>query len=357
VLTHSDARVAPIQTETSEMDSQAESNRHDRKRYGRHPVDNKQKTSLDLLSPTIFHEPWWLEIASAGKYEETIVESGGRMVGRLPFFTKRRAFGLKSLEMPALTYLLGPAILPEFATCGAVRSLKAFHIVKKLVNALPPAWHASFRLHADTGNALAFAAAGFQVSVDQSVEILADEQEVLWRQMRDKNRNMIRRAREHLTIRPSTEPGFFSRFYQECLNEAGKQNTYDEAVVEPLVVNASSRQVGRVLVADRPDGTPEAAIFTVWDAKREYYLMSARRRTAHSGAINLLIWEALCSAAESGRIFDMAGIHVLAPNVPNLVLLTGFGGTIVTRLRVARTHPILKEAFAISSLFRHKSGL
>jgi hypothetical protein len=357
VRIRSHALVAPMSTEISDMDVRAENSRCDAKRYGRYPVDNKQETLSGLFSPTIFHEPWWLEIASAGKYEETIVESGGRLAGRLPFFAKRRAFGIKSLEMPALTYLLGPAILPEFASRGAVRSLKEFHIVTKLVKALPLAWHTSFRLHADTGNALAFAAAGFQVSIDQSVEILPDEQEVLWRQMRDKNRNMIRRAREHLTIRPSTEPGFFSRFYQECLSEAGKQNTYDEAVVEPLVENASRRQVGRVLVAKRPDGTPDAAIFTVWDAKREYYLMSTRRQSAHAGAINLLIWEALCSAAKSGRIFDMAGIHVLAPNVPNLVLLTGFGGMVVPRLRVARTHPVLREAFSISSLFSRKSGL
>jgi hypothetical protein len=326
-----------------------------RRQDGGSTLDGEPKIRSNLFSPTIFHEPWWLEIASAGEYRETIVESGGRLAGRMPYLEKRRALRVRSLEMPALTYLLGPAILPEFTSHGAVRSLKEFNLTTKLVNALPPAWHVSFRLHAGINNALAFAAAGFQVSVDQSVEIPPAAEDLLWRQLRDKTRNMIRRASEQLTVRATASPGFFSSFYQECIGEAGKRNSYDTARMEALVAGASLREAGRVLVAERPDGAPVAAIFTVWDAGREYYLMSTRRRDAHAGAINLLLWKTLRDAGAAGRIFDMAGIHVLAPNMPNLVLVTGFGGTIVPRYRVARTHPVLREALVLSSLFSRKA--
>jgi hypothetical protein len=45
--------------------------------------------SRDPLTPTIFHEPWWLEAASGGQYEEVTVSSGGRTVGRLPFVRRK----------------------------------------------------------------------------------------------------------------------------------------------------------------------------------------------------------------------------------------------------------------------------
>jgi hypothetical protein len=80
-----------------------------RRQDGGSTLDGEPKIRSNLFSPTIFHEPWWLEIASAGEYRETIVESGGRLAGRMPYLEKRRALRVRSLEMPALTYLLGPA--------------------------------------------------------------------------------------------------------------------------------------------------------------------------------------------------------------------------------------------------------
>jgi hypothetical protein len=38
---------------------------------------------INPLVPTIFHEDWWLEAATGGRFEVAEVAAGGRVVGRL----------------------------------------------------------------------------------------------------------------------------------------------------------------------------------------------------------------------------------------------------------------------------------
>ena len=270
------------------------------------------------------------------------MESGGRLAGRLPYLHRRRALGLATIGMPALTHYLGPAIAPEFESASAVRSLKSLGIISGLLSGLPPAIHVSFRLHSGIRDTLAFDRAGFLSTTQFTVEILPAPVERLWTQLRDKTRNMIRRAEENLAVAPCMEAAFFSRFYNECLNSAGKQNAYDEEKVATLAAEVLRRGKGRILVAATPDSSPQAAVFTVWDNEREYYFMSCRLPGAHRGSIQLLIWAALQQAATSGRVFDMDGIHVVGDKLPNLILSTGFGGTIVPRFWVSRTSPLVK---------------
>ena len=40
---------------------------------------------VDLLTPTIFHESWWLDIATEGRYEVVEVTQNGEVLGRLPY--------------------------------------------------------------------------------------------------------------------------------------------------------------------------------------------------------------------------------------------------------------------------------
>jgi hypothetical protein len=65
-----------------------------------------------LFSPTIFHEPWWLTLASGGAYQEVTTDLGGQLAGRLPFIMRRRMKCFTTIHIPALTHCLGPAISP-----------------------------------------------------------------------------------------------------------------------------------------------------------------------------------------------------------------------------------------------------
>ncbi|MDE1896490.1 MAG: GNAT family N-acetyltransferase, partial [Rhodospirillales bacterium] len=250
---------------------------------------------------------------------------------------RRRMKCFSTIEMPALTHCLGPAISPALERAGTAKSFKPIQIYGQLLQQLPQAAHVWFRLHPDTINTLAFETAGFSSSVQWTVEIAPTAGDVLWKQMRDKTRNAIRRAGDVLQVEISEDSEFFLNFYNSCLREAGRKNSYDQDCLKRLVAEATERNRGRILVAASADGTPQAAIFTVWDTKREYYFMSSRRAGAHFGAVNLLLWHSLQNAAACGRIFDMDGIHVVGTQLPNLLLLSGFGGNIVPRYCVSRS--------------------
>ena len=295
------------------------------------------------LGPTIFHEKWWLEAASNGEAREVAIEQGGRVVGRLPFHRLRRRFGLSSIGQPPLTYALGPAIaaLPD----GRLPAIqKRIAITRDLIRALPPALHVSFRLHGGAFDTLAFEAEGFGCRLHYTVEIEPADEAALWRALRDKTRNVIRRAEEQLVVREIDDVDAFLDFYAENLDRRNRTNAYQRPVAPRVIREARARPAGSILAATDAAGALQAAILTVWDSRSAYYLMSTRRPDSASGANSLLIWHALRQAAANGRMFDMAGLHVRKGELPNMLLLTGFGGVVKPRYFVERSTRLIAAA-------------
>ena len=299
------------------------------------------------LAPTVFHERWWLDAASSDEAREVAVEQGGRIVGRMPFHRLRRRFGLSSIGQPPLTYALGPAIasLPD----GRLPAIqKRIAITRDLIRALPKALHVSFRLHGGVSDTLAFEAEGFRCRLDYTVEIEPDTEAALWRAMRDKTRNVIRRAEERLLVQDIDDIDAFLDFYAENLDRRNRTNAYERPVAHRVIHEACARRSGLILGATDQAGALQAAILTVWDHRSAYYLMSTRRPDSESGANSLLIWHALRQAAASGRVLDMAGLHVRQGQLPNMLLLTGFGGALKPRYFVDRSTRLVAAARAFA---------
>ena len=304
------------------------------------------------LRQSIFHEPWWLDITSGGSYREAVVSSGGHIVGRLPYRIWKTKSGFTVLDMPRLVHALGPAIAPQFAGKNFPRSLKEFSIISDLIAQLPKASHISFRLHSGITNTLAFEAAGFTSSPNFTVEIEPAPIQILWSQMRDKTRNVVRRAQECLKITTVTDVDLFLDFYELNLKQKGHRNEYLRPVCSCLLTETLQRGAGRIIAASDTSGVMQCAVFTVWDSRAEYYFMATRSRKAMNGANCLLIWEALQHASSQNLIFDMDGIHVVRGSVPNLLLLTGFGGCIKPRYQVQRSCNSLLVARCLRELWR-----
>ncbi len=291
-------------------------------------------TSKKLLVPTIFHEPWWMDATSDGTYREATVSMGGVVVGRLPYLLTKKFGGLKTIGQPLVTRVLGPALATEFTGTNFPRSLKQLTIIRDLIHQLPKVSHVSFRLHDGVTDTLAFDAAGFSTSVDFTVEIPPASKEVMWRQMRDKTRNVIRRAQERLTVSEWVDPRQFLDFYEANLRERGLRNHYDQRICLNIITECLQRKAGRLVMATDPSGNVQSANFTIWDHQKEYYFMSTRTRASMNGATSLLIWTALQHAASKDLRFDMDGVHINHESLPNILLLTGFGGVIRPRYLV-----------------------
>ncbi|MGP3695941.1 GNAT family N-acetyltransferase [Rhodobacter sp. NSM] len=281
---------------------------------------------LDPLSPTIFHEPWWLDAASPYGWAETVVRSENRVVGRLPYMLVRKPFGQVSCEMPTFAHFLGPAV-DAGKGAPANRALKHAQITRELHEQLPRAGNVYMRMHRDVTDVLVFAEAGMHMLANFTYEIAPGPEQAIWSGMRDKTRNIIRRAQEKHTVSETLSPAAFASFYRHNVDLAGHESYYETDDITRVCLAALDRGRGRILSATAADGSIAGAIFTVWDATSCYYLLASRSKGIDQGATSLLVWEAIRHAAGKGLIFDFDGLYTRG----NRVFFTGFGGEVRPR--------------------------
>lgn len=290
--------------------------------------------SPDPMIPTVFHNPWWLDAASGGDYQEVTIQSSGHTVARFPYVVRRRFLGQKVCSMPELTHYLGPAL--NLTGSGANRTMRNHQLTSELLSQVGSFASFSHTLHRGITEALAFESAGYKIGVLFTHEIAPRKEGEIWSTMRSKTRNVIRRASERWIVETCDDPDEFDRSYNNNLMQKELKNKYRR--VSAICEAAIKRQQGKILQIRGKDRSILAAIFTVWDDVSSYYLMSTRSMQADNGAVSLLIWDAIQSAARSGLIFDFDG-----GQGGSRLLFTGFGGEIRPRF-IASRHSSLYAA-------------
>ena len=315
------------------------------------PIFGPTSDALSALTPTVFHEAWWLQAVSRGTIQEATVSSGGRVIGRLPYVLTRKTTGHLAVTAPEMTPELGPALLADRVACSDTHAVKRFNLTTELLAQLPRASHTYFELHRHVLDTMAFQSAGFHCRVRFAVEIPVRPPALLWQQMRDKTRNVIRRAKEKLTVEETQDVEEFVWFYDKNIQERTRVNQYKRDVFTALVQQSLARTAGRVLMAVDDGGSPQAAIFTVWDRQTEYYLLSTRTAASPNGAVSLLLWTAIQNAAVAGRLFDFMGFHT----APMMNFFTGFGGNLKPRYMVARSSLDYRIAYSVKSRIKHNT--
>ena len=298
------------------------------------------RLGFDPLVPTVFHNGWWLEAASGGRYEEVDVRSDNRTIARLPFVIERR-FGIyRACIMPEITHFLGPAI--DAGSGSAVtRSLKTYHLTRELLGKLKP--HGTFhqKMHRGIIDTLGFNDAGYTTLVEFTFEISPQPEQQVWREMRAKTRNVIRRAGERWQVAVWDDPEAFAALYQDNLSKRGVENVYSR--VAQVCAAAIAHRQGNILAVNDTNGAVLGAIFVIWDHETAYYVLSTRTPGSDNGVISLLIWEAIRDACAQGIVFDFDGLGAAG----NRLLFTGFGGRIVPRFIAARHRFDYRAAAAI----------
>jgi hypothetical protein len=296
------------------------------------------ESRIDPLNPTIYHEPWWLEAASGGASEEVSVALDGKTVGRLPFLRKRR-LGMEACELPHLTHFLGPAI-DEGNGNAATRARRRAWIMRELIARLPKVARFSQQFHRGVADTLPFLNEGFSTDAMFTYELRPASEETLWRGLRDKTRNVIRRAREQ-TVVVDLEPEEFDRVYEANLRARGLVNHRYGRETGPAVFRAAlDRDRGRLIGARDRNGSVIAAIFYAWDDVASYYVLTTRSPDSHNGAVSFLMWEAIRDSAAHGRIFDFDGVGSAGTSQ----LYPSFGGDVRPRYHVHRTTPAYAAA-------------
>jgi CelD/BcsL family acetyltransferase involved in cellulose biosynthesis len=306
--------------------------------------DHKSGAHINPLVPTIFHEDWWLEAATGGQFEVVEVATGGRTVGRLPFHKTKR-FGLEFIRMPELTYFMGPAI-DDGEGSSNTRFLKRLQITRELLERLPRVSWQYVKCHSGVTEVIAFQSLGFRTYVQFTHELPPQPVNVLWRQMRNKTRNVIRRAEEKFSVTELSDPFEFLRFFERNLELEGQTNRLDRALCRQILPASLDRRRGRIIAARDSKNQIVAANFYVWDKTSSFFLMSTRSHDSGNSAISLLIWEAIKESARRGLVFDFAGLG----NKGSVLLYSGFGARVCGRYAALRARPIARMIYELRCL-------
>jgi hypothetical protein len=282
------------------------------------------------LAPTLFHEEWWLDVATSGRHRFVEVREKGVAVGRLPYFSVRR-FGLTTIGLPPLTYFIGPAV-DEGVGSQNTRFHRRLGITRELIAQLPTVSSHYVKCHRGVSDVIAFQMERFKTGVQFTHEFEGRSTDDIWRGMSGKMRNDIRRGEKSLRVAAMWDPAAFVRFYSENLEQKGIRGKIDFRACERLITACLERHRGRIDAAYSHTGKLEAAAFSAWDTTTSYGLMSTRHPASGNLASCLLVWEAICSAVRDGLIFDMAGIS----SDGSVKFFSGFGGAIRPRYTARR---------------------
>jgi len=295
--------------------------------FASHRKPGCEKKPSDVPPLSIYHEPWWLDIATDGQWSEAKVVENGVIVGRMPYSLEVRR-GLRLSRAPTLIRTLGPATL---ATPGKpVATLRRrLEITSQLIEQLPTFDVFEQLFDPAIPDAVSFIYRGFTASVTYAFWIDAGLSEgQIWSGMNDKTRNVIRKSSKSLCIGSIDQPDAFVRFYEQNLD--GAPNIHGTRRLTALLEAMLARQAGIMLGARDETGRLMAATAIPWDSKAAYFLLSTRRRDSAAGGTNQLIWEAARVACARRLAFDLDGVTSPA----SLLFLSGLGGRMVQRLRV-----------------------
>lgn len=319
-------------------------------------MDHSQITSLTStpIFTSIFHEPWWLDAVAPGNWGEATVISGGTVIARLPYCTKR-FMGISGIGMPPLTHTMGPQ-LPLTSPTLSFRPSDHQKLINELMGQLPR--HAFFFQVCDPNmeNALPFYALGYDSSLTYTLRIGADQStEQTWKGMRSETRRVIRNAAKKFSIHHDLDIDEFCHFYNVNLKANhnllwSKSYEARASLVKLRLYEACRAHDAATLLAARDEkGVLRAAIMLVWGHGVMYpQLGSYDADPSGARSKKLLVWEAIKMANQKRLTFDFDGFWR-----PEAVgMLTGFRGNVHNRIAVTKMSPLLRFVREIKSRSR-----
>jgi hypothetical protein len=308
---------------------------------------SEQQSCIAPAHASIFHNPWWLDAATDGKWQLITAEPTSGFIASMPMFT-RRFLGQRYIGMPPLTRTLGPT----FARVSAGAKLSdriRFRLLSELIHQLPDVIGFRQRFDPQCDDLLAFQVNGFSIGVSYTYRFAnCSDTDAIWKGLRDKSRNTIRRSQDLLQVSRSRDVAEFVEFYEANLHRHGISMAPERERLQKILKAAVANEAGISLLCRTGCGDVAAAIFVAWDDQYCHYLLSTRNeRITCNGAVSLLLWDALQLAGQMNRGFDFDGFNT--HGAANFV--RQFGARLVPRWKLLRAPRLVRALLMSRSRF------
>jgi len=298
------------------------------------------------LARSIFHQHWWIDIATDRRWGEAAFRENGVELGCLPYPMTTK-YGMRISILPSLIRTLGPLVAPLPGKASTVFRRRV-EITHALIDQLPRFSLFDHIFDPAITDGIAFAHRGYVLGSAYCFRINAGvAPSETWAEMTDRRRRVIRRAEAELRLAAIDDVELFCRFYEANLGKAA--NMHGPARMRALLDQILLHTAGAIVGAYDATGRLVAAVTLVWDTRAIYYLFGTRcPDTAENGAVSVLMWHGIQDAARRGLTFDLDG--VVSPGM--LQFLAGFGGQLTQRLRVRYVDRTFRFVNAVQSVVR-----
>ncbi|MEQ8908644.1 MAG: GNAT family N-acetyltransferase [Vicingaceae bacterium] len=270
---------------------------------------------------------WWEEVVQ-DNWEVAIVEKGGQIQAVWPYYIRQKG-PWKMIAQAPLSPYAGPFLLYPEGQKNSTKISFEHKVYEALLDQLPQVAEIELSFPLSFKNGLAFLWKGFQQQIKYTYVLhLGQEKQQLWSGLRENIRRQIRKAKKSLRIEMSYDAETLDQLVNQSFESRNDQNPIAGTDwIKRCVTYLEKHRCGAVYVAKEGDIT-HAGIGVIYDAHSAYYLIGgAASQHKNSGAMSLLMWEAI-KAAKAKKVdhFNFEGSSI--PSIEKY--LRGFGGELNT---------------------------
>lgn len=273
------------------------------------PLDPRVVSFLE--DTCVFCQPWWLQAVTPGGWGVAVVPRGDTIAAAWPYAFRMRLGRYRLMEIPELTFYLGPWLRPSTAKSSR-RLADEKDLITELLDALPLS--ASFQqwCHPSMTNWLPLYWNGFSQTTRYTYRFEdTSNLEAVWAEVKENIRTDIRKARKRLHVVEDTGVERFLVLQRATFARQGLKLPFQESRLRRLDAACASRGARTILFAVDADGRDHSAAYVIRDARTLYTLLRASDPALRSsGSGSLITWAAIERASAEGKAFDFLGSWV-----------------------------------------------
>lgn len=276
-------------------------------------MTNKDKYRILCKGETsipIFNQDWWLdEICGEDNWDVLLVEANNKIIGAHPYYKVNLIRDM--IVQPLFTPINGIMVWPpeEYQeTTNFSFEKKTYSQLIEQLDGLGLAFYNQC-FHYTFLNWLPFFWKGYHQTTRYTY-VLDDLQnpDKVWNGITSKRRNEIRKAQKNITVKETEDIGILYRLSSMTYTRQGKPVPYSYQKLKQLDAACKKNDRRRVTCALDQEGNIHAVMYIIWDDMSAYYLIGGVNPDyGGSGAMSLLIWNAIQFCAEKGIKFDFEG--------------------------------------------------
>lgn len=297
-------------------------------------------------SPSIFHQPWWLDAVAPGKWKIIEIKRGGELYASMPY-TEESKLGVSLSTMPSLTQHLGPWIKPLDGTDAAILA-KEKELFTEIIQQLPDFGFFRQRFSTKITNWLPFYWDGFNQTTRYTYRLndLSDEDKI-WAGLQGNIRREIKKAQKQVSIEFTDDASIMWKLWNLNFQKKNQTVKTSKATFERINQACIDNHCRKIFIAKDDDNNVHASLFLVWDSESAYYLIGgADPEFRNSGAASLLMYEAIKFASTVTNSFDFEGSMIESVER----FFRGFGAVQTPYFEISKATGIVKPLLAMKDL-------